>query len=290
VAPLGRISTATHAGTGTIDLGPPPARQGRAVILGVTCLNQQGRWASIPIHQGQVLGTSPRSTCSGGTAPVHIKTDSLPKPGTAPRSPSQRTLAPDGKLPRNTPVPPTSAWGNECHGRTYGLCNYNGCPDHHGHAGLAHGEEEEGYICSKETRFRRDRITSRYIQVRWLTVIGWLPLASLMTGTTSDGTGLEVPTAIRPTKGWDALAATSTKRPSGVSATPSVPPGNLLRDSLRCSVADPLAGYAIWAFLLAVGGWVSPVLGTVLLPIHLDPNWRPARCASSPPAAVWRGH
>ena len=108
VAPLGGISTATHTGTGTIDLGPAPAKA-RAVILNFNCLNQQGTVSidTNPQNSGSG-GTSPRSTARAGQRQCTSKTDSS-RSRAAPRSPSQRTLAPDGKLSRNTPVPPRPA-------------------------------------------------------------------------------------------------------------------------------------------------------------------------------------
>lgn len=148
VAPLGGISTATHTGTGTIDLGPAPAKAG-AVILNVTCLNQQGTVSidTNPQNPGSG-GDFATIYCSGRTTPVHIKDGLLPKPGsttiTITADPGTRW-----KATAEYASSSTSAWGVNAHGQTYGLCNHNGCPELMAAQELAHGEE--GYIYSTET-------------------------------------------------------------------------------------------------------------------------------------------
>jgi hypothetical protein len=147
VVPLGGISTATHTGTGTMDLGPAPAKVG-AVILNVTCLNRQGTVSieTNPQNRGS-SGDFVTIYCSGRTTPVHIKDGLLPKPGsttiTITADPGTRW-----KATAEYASSSTSAWGVNAHGQTYGLCNYKGCPNLMAAQELAHGEE--GYIYSKE--------------------------------------------------------------------------------------------------------------------------------------------
>jgi hypothetical protein len=147
VAPLGGITSDSHTGTGTLDLGPVPASAG-AVIIDLTCLNQQG--TLIVPTKPQAPG-SPESFvtiyCSGRIDPVHIKDALLPKPGsttiTITADPQTRW-----KATAEYASSFTSAWAMNARGQTYGLCNHNGCPDLMA-ARIIDGQE--AYISTKES-------------------------------------------------------------------------------------------------------------------------------------------
>jgi hypothetical protein len=147
VAPLGGITSDSHTGTGTLDLGPVPASAG-AVIIDLTCLNQQE--TLIVPTKPQAPG-SPESFvtiyCSGRIDPVHIKDALLPKPGSTtititadPQTRSKATAEYASSF--------TSAWAVNARGQTYGLCNHNGCPDLMA-ARIIDGQE--AYISTKES-------------------------------------------------------------------------------------------------------------------------------------------
>ncbi len=104
VTPLGGITRATHTGTATLDLGPVPTKAG-AIVLTVTCLNRQGtvNIPTNPQNRGE-LGDFTTIYCAGRTTPVHNTMDCSQSRAT-PRSPSRRTLAPDGKPPPSMRVP-----------------------------------------------------------------------------------------------------------------------------------------------------------------------------------------
>jgi hypothetical protein len=147
VAPLGGITSDSHTGTGTLDLGPVPASAG-AVIIDLTCLNQQE--TLIVPTKPQAPG-SPESFvtiyCSGRIDPVHIKDALLPKPGsttiTITADPQTRW-----KATAEYASSFTSAWAVNARGQTYGLCNHNGCPDLMA-ARIIDGQE--AYISTKES-------------------------------------------------------------------------------------------------------------------------------------------
>ncbi len=147
VESLGGITTAIHTGTGTLDLGPVPAKAG-AVIVNLTCLNRKGT---------VTVQTKPQSRDSsaafvtlycgkGRTRPAHITDGLLPKPGsttiTITADPGTKWKA-TAEYANST----TSAWGVNAHGQTYGLCDYDGCPDLIA-AQVINGEE--GYVSSEE--------------------------------------------------------------------------------------------------------------------------------------------
>jgi hypothetical protein len=146
VVPIGGISTATHTGTGTVDLGPAPADAG-AVILRVTCLNQQGTVSieTKPQNPGSA-GDFLTIYCDGRTTPVHITDGLLPKPGS-----TTITITADPgtkwKATAEYASSSTSAWGVNSRGQTFGLCNHNGCPDLMA-AQVVNGEE--AYVNTKE--------------------------------------------------------------------------------------------------------------------------------------------
>lgn len=147
VTPISGISSATHTGTGTIELGLAPANAG-AVILRVTCLNQQGtvNVETMPQNPGSD-GDFLTIYCDGRTTPVHITDGHLPKPG----STTITITADPGTKWKATALyasSSTSAWGVNSSGQTFGLCNHNGCPDLMA-AQVINGEE--GYISAEES-------------------------------------------------------------------------------------------------------------------------------------------
>jgi hypothetical protein len=147
ITPLGGFATATHTGTGTLDLGPVPAKAG-AVIVNVTCLNREGT-VSVPTNPQSRLFSGGFVTLycgKGRTKPARIDDGLLPKPGgttiTITADPGTKWKA-TAEYASST----TSAWGVNAQGKTYGLCDYNGCPDLMA-AQVINGEE--GYIYAKE--------------------------------------------------------------------------------------------------------------------------------------------
>lgn len=146
VLPIGGISSATHTGTGTVDLGPAPANAG-TVILRVTCLTQTGTVTieTKPQNPGSA-GDFLTIYCDGRTTPVHITDALLPKPGS-----TTITITADPgtkwKAAAEYASSSTSAWGVNSNGQTFGLCNQNGCPDLMA-AQVINGEE--AYVNTKE--------------------------------------------------------------------------------------------------------------------------------------------
>jgi hypothetical protein len=146
VTPLGGIVSATGTGTGTMDVGPAPAKAG-AVIVTVTCLNPQGTISvdTRPQSKGFVGGFS-TIYCERRSTPMTVKDGLLPKPGT-----TTITITADPgtrwKATAEYASSTTSAWGVNAHGQTYGLCDYDGCPDLTA-AQVINGEE--GYIYDRE--------------------------------------------------------------------------------------------------------------------------------------------
>jgi hypothetical protein len=184
VAPLGGITTDSHTGTGTLDLGPAPANAG-AVIVDLTCLNQQG--TLIVPTKPQAPG-SPESFvtiyCSGRIDPVHIKDALLPKPGSTtititadPQTRSKATAEYASSF--------TSAWAMNARGQTYRLCNHNGCPDLMA-ARIIDGQE--AYISTKESTAL---IGSGYLNIYTsdgTTIVGQFPI-----GIPNDGHPIATP-------------------------------------------------------------------------------------------------
>ena len=129
VTPLGNITTATHTGTGTLQLGPVPAGSDE-VIVNLTCLNKKGAVSlkTKPESGGSGFDIVTLYCGKGRTKPAHIEQGLLPKAGsttiTITADPSTKWTATAEYASSST-----SAWGVNAHGQTYGLCDYTGCPD-----------------------------------------------------------------------------------------------------------------------------------------------------------------
>jgi hypothetical protein len=147
VTPLGGIATATHTGTGTLDLGPVPAKAG-AVVVNLTCLNKKGTVSleTKPQGPGSSFDIVALYCGKGRTKPAHINDGLLPKPGS-----TTITITADPgtkwKATAEYASSTTSAWGVNAHGQTFGLCDYKGCPALIA-AQVINGEE--GYVSAKE--------------------------------------------------------------------------------------------------------------------------------------------
>jgi hypothetical protein len=129
VTPLGNITTATHTGTGTLQLGPVPAKADE-VIVNLTCLNKKGTVSlkTKPESGGSGFDIVTLYCGKGRAKPARIEQGLLPKAGsttiTVTADPSTKWAA-TAEYASST----TSAWGVNAHGQTYGLCGYTGCPD-----------------------------------------------------------------------------------------------------------------------------------------------------------------
>jgi hypothetical protein len=154
VAHVGRMVSATHTGTASIDLGPA-ASGANSVILDVTCISDTGN-ISVPSTPGVVQDASGKVVrsvtewsgwdCAKRSSTVHIS-DGYLSPGstsitvTADPGTTWKALAQYG-------VSTTSAWGINAHGQTYGGSNKKyGTPDLQG-AQATNGKL--GYINVKE--------------------------------------------------------------------------------------------------------------------------------------------
>lgn len=154
VAPVGRVVSATHTGTASIELGPAPSGS-NSVILDVTCISDTGN-ISVPATpgvvqdaSGKVVGSMPEWggwDCAKRSSTVHFS-DGYLAPGrtsitvTADPGTTWKALAQYGDST-------TSAWGINAKGQTYGAFNKkNGTPDLEG-AQATNGKL--GYINVKE--------------------------------------------------------------------------------------------------------------------------------------------
>ncbi|GAA4159115.1 hypothetical protein GCM10022286_12960 [Gryllotalpicola daejeonensis] len=155
VTPVGALHSATHTGTGLLDLGPAP-KGAKRVIVTIRCLSPQGS-VSVTTVQSSPID-------SGGAGTLYCSTDSMnaalnalapgsgtatPAPGTTGSSITNHPLrADDAALPPEgstaitiTAGPDTrwaataqyadssvTPWGKNERGQTYGVCNVKGCP------------------------------------------------------------------------------------------------------------------------------------------------------------------
>lgn len=136
VTPVGATHSATHTGTGLLELGPAPEGSTR-VILTVRCLTPHG---SISVKSApQVAGNEYEVAtfyCDGGgrvdpegkVHPWRMKDALMPPSGstaiTITADPGT-TWAVTGQYATSSTTP----WGRNARGQTFGQCNIKGCPD-----------------------------------------------------------------------------------------------------------------------------------------------------------------
>lgn len=144
VTPLGATHSATHTGTGHLQLGPAPKGATR-VILTVRCLNSTGKISvdAVPQNkydsggfatfycsvQSMEAATGQKIADTGAPiGPWHMNDAKLPPHGstaiTITADPGT-TWAITGQYATSFTTP----WAKNARGQTYGGCNYNGCPD-----------------------------------------------------------------------------------------------------------------------------------------------------------------
>jgi len=146
------IRSATHTGTGTVELGPAPERAS-AVIVTLACLNQVGTVSVETNSQsGNVEHDVESLLCGAGrTKPARIVDAAVPARGSTGIT---ITASPGTKWSATAQYASTSTtpWGVNARGQTYGKCTTKGCPDLIA-AQVVDGEE--GYVSGKqEAAFR----------------------------------------------------------------------------------------------------------------------------------------
>ncbi|WP_223690462.1 hypothetical protein [Leifsonia poae] len=154
VTPVGGVRSATHTGTGALELGPAPKGATR-VIVTLRCLSAQG---TISIKAVPQVASDPFEVatfyCTGGgrldpqgrVHPWRMNDALLPAHG----STSITITADQGTEWTATGQYATSSmtpWATNAHGQTYGACNINGCPQLIG-ARATNGED--GFVFTKQ--------------------------------------------------------------------------------------------------------------------------------------------
>jgi hypothetical protein len=175
VTPLGTVVTATHTGTGTIDLGPV-VKGATSIVIDVTCISHAGN-ISVPSTSGfsedasgkvQPLVGMTGWDCAKRSTTVHIRDGYL-----APHSASITVTADPGTTWRalaRYASSTTSAFGVNAHGQTFGAANAkDGFPDLQG-AQATNGKL--GYISTKEWNAFRGRGYINVYESDGTTVIG----------------------------------------------------------------------------------------------------------------------
>lgn len=155
VTPVGSLRSATHTGTGVLDLGPAP-KGAKQVIVTIRCLGPHG---SVSVD---TVKRNPSD--EGGAATIYCSTDAMnaamnaqfpgsgnavPAPGTTgstvtahPLRVDDATLPPNGSTAITITADPDTTWtatgqyadasvtpwGTNARGQTYGVCNIKGCP------------------------------------------------------------------------------------------------------------------------------------------------------------------
>jgi hypothetical protein len=179
VGPLGSIVSASHTGTGTIDLGKAPANAA-VVIVNLTCVSPRGTLTLKLDPNGSESAESVQTDCGVASGTTHITDGLLPAAG----STSITVNASSGTTWRATAqyaTSSTSPWKVNANGQTYGVANGRGVPD------LSAAETttgKQGYIFTKQVlAMDHDGFINVY-ESDGTTVIGKFPIGG---GTVGSG-------------------------------------------------------------------------------------------------------
>jgi hypothetical protein len=172
VTPTGAMHSATHTGTGSLELGPAPADATRVIVV-VRCLSTEGTISitGVPQTKGQAPGFA-TFYCSGRSKPWRMDDAMLPPKGstsiTITADPGTRWSV-SGQYASSVTTP----WAKNARGQTYGQCDVDGCPD------LVHVQGEngkQGYVLDAQwTAFRGTGYLPMYAS-DGTTVVGRFPI------------------------------------------------------------------------------------------------------------------
>ncbi len=171
VGPLGGVVSASHTGTGTIELGTAPAHAA-VVIVDLTCVSSTGT-VTVRLDRTQAESAdSVNADCGIVRGTTHIDDALLPAAG----STSITVTADPGTRWRATAQYATSSttpWGVNSHGQTYGAANGHGVPD------LSAAEAtngKQGYIFTRQLlAMRHDGFINVY-ESNGTTIVGRFPI------------------------------------------------------------------------------------------------------------------